>query len=427
MKTACITTMVMITLAGATLRAETLVTAGEAIALALKNNPELEAARQTIDEARARLDQAALWPNPELETESKSDRTFNDEGETSFGVSISQPFSVSGRIGAQKVLARVELQQAMAEVSDRERQVIAEIRRVFVELSAVDEEIKLREFIYGLNTDLLKAVQSGLESGQVSETDVNAVLIALQQDEQQKNKLAVDKRGLHLELSRLTGGALADDAALEYTDAVPAFEAFTLEQALAQRPDYKAAQLGVELARAAQREAKAERFEDWRIGAGYERDKSVVNGAPPQGTDRFWGLKLSVPLPIFNRNQGLIRGTRIREERALLSVEAARLRISQELNDALNRSRSYSTLVTSYHQDILDRAEKNVRLVEGGYRQGLLDIVRVIQSRQQFAELKTSYIETRRAYQMAVVNLDAAAGHFPDAIKFNEVDAVEYP
>ena len=67
-------------------------------------------------------------------------------------------------------------------------------------------------------------------------------------------------------------------------------------------------------------------------------------------------------------------------------------------------------------------------LVEDGYRQGLTSIVEVIQSRQQFAELKSSYIDTLAEYQRAVIDLEIAAGIFPGTIKLkhaNEVNSHE--
>jgi len=79
----------------------------------------------------------------------------------------------------------------------------------------------------------------------------------------------------------------------------------------------------------------------------------------------------------------------------------------------------------TYRLGILKTAEDNVKLVEGGYKQGLVGIVDVIQSRQQFATLTSSYINTVRDYEIALNDLQIAAGFYPSTISFNKTKGVE--
>lgn len=411
-----------ISIAAAAARTEQPLTLNAAVQNALAKNRELAAARVRVEEAKARLVQVGLWPNPELELDGRFDNAFSRDGEHSLSVGLNQPFSVSGRLGAQKGVARVDIERTVAEVADLERRVVGEVRRAFTESQAVEEQIGLQNFLIGLNEELLKATKAALERGQVSEKDVNAILIALQQAQQRQKVLETQRRSRLLELSKLMGQPAEQEfvVAGQLQLQMPAdMSAFTLEKALARRPDFAVAQFDVALARSEQRLAKAERFEDWRIGAAYEREKSVVDGAPPQNVSQFVGLKLSIPLPVFDRKQGRIREIVALEDRTQKTVEALKLQISQELADAQQRVKTLAPLLESYTPEILKRAEDNVKLVENGYRQGLASIVEVIQSRQQFAELKSSYIETLAEYQRALIDLDIASGIVPR--KSNEV------
>lgn len=404
-------------------RAQQSLTLDAAVESALANNRELAAARVRVEEAKARLVQAGQWPNPELELEGRFDSAFNNEGEHGFAAGVNQPFSVSGRIGAQKGVARVDIERTFAEVADLERRVVGEVRRSFTESLAVEEQIGLQKFLIGLNEELLKAMKAALERGQVSEKDVNAILIAQQQAQQRQKVLETQRRSRLLELNRLMGQPPEQEfvtAGALQLQMLADMNAFTLEKSLARRPDFVAAQLDVNAARSEQRLVKAERFEDWRIGAGYQREQSVVDGAPPQNVSQFVGLKLSIPLPLFDRKQGRIRETGALEDRTQKMVEALKLQIAQELADAQQRVKTLAPLLESYTPEILKRAENNVKLVEDGYKQGLAGITEVIQSRQQFAELKSSYIETLAEYQRAVIDLDIAAGIFPGGIKFKQ-------
>jgi len=390
---------------------------------ALQNNRELVAARVRVEEAKARLQQAGLWPNPELELNGRFDSAFSTDGQHTFGVGVSQPFSVSGRIAAQKGVARVDIERSLAEIAEMERRITGDARRTFTELLATDEHIKLQKFLIGLNGELLTAIRLAMATGQVSEKDVNAIQISLQQGQQREKVLEIQRRSRTLELNKLMGQPPTNDfvtVGRMDLQALPDPTAFTMEKALERRPDFALAQYDVKAARSEQRLAKAERFEDWRIGAGYEREQSIVDGAPPQKADQFIGLKLSVPLPLFDRKQGRIRETIALEDRSRKSVEALKLQIEQELADALNRVKTLAPLLESYQTGILKKAEDNVKLVENGYRQGQVSIVEVIQTRQQFAELKSSYIETLRDYQLAVIDLEITSGVFPTTVQLSK-------
>src|SRR5450759_3977949 len=69
---------------------------------AVANNREVAAARVRSEEAKARLQQAGLWPNPEWELAGRFDNAFDNEGEHTVAAAVHKPFSVSGSVGAKK-------------------------------------------------------------------------------------------------------------------------------------------------------------------------------------------------------------------------------------------------------------------------------------------------------------------------------------
>lgn len=392
-------------------------TVDEAVRRAVSNNPEIIAARAGLGEAEARIVQAGLWPNPEIELDGRFDSAFRNEGEHGFSAAVSQPFSVSGRIPAQIDAARLELELARAGVRDQERHVVASVRSTANAILGVDEQLDLQRFLIGLNRDLLDVTRAGVKSGQLSKKDANAIEIAVAQGEQREAIAEAAGRTQALELTRLLGrlpegGPIALKGKLELGPA-PDPARYAPATALEARPDRQAAVLQVALAQAQRAQAQAERIDDWRVGLAYERELSVVDGAPRQGADSFLGLRLSVPLPVFDRKQGRIAETVALEARARAALEAQRIQIEAELADAWNRVRTLGALLERYGPGVLRHAQDNVKLVETGYRQGLSNITEVIQSRQQFAELKSSYIDTLRDYNQARIDLDIAAGINP--------------
>lgn len=410
---------VFVLLVGCSVFAQQTVALKDAELRALESNRELAAARIRIEEARSRLQQAGVRPNPEFEMEGRFDSLFNNEGERGVSAGLVQPFSISGRIAAQKGVAEADLVRTIAEVTELERRVVGAVRKTFTEFVAVTEQVALQKQLIAVNDELIAATKAALTRGEVSEKDVNALLIAQQLTGQRLNVLATQRRSRILELNKLMGlppeNEFATSETLEMLSAPDAAQA-SLEQVLAHRPDFAAAQLDVALAGAGQRLAKAERYEDWRVGVGYDSDKSVIDGGTAQGVDRFVALKLSIPLPIFDKKKGRILETHSAEERARATVEALWLQISHELADASNRVASFAALLKSYQGGVLKKADENVKLVEDGYRKAQVGIAEVIQSRQQFNELKSSYIDTLRDYREAVIDLQIASGEFPRTV-----------
>src|SRR3990172_4101040 len=149
MKKLLIVVVVIIVSASASGFAQPLLTLDAAVNSALTDNHELAAARMRVEEAKARLVQAGLLPNPELEVDGKFDSVFKNEGEHTFGAGLVQPFSVSGRIVAQKGVARVDIERTSAEVANLERRIVGEVRRAFTELFRAEEQIKLQELLIG--------------------------------------------------------------------------------------------------------------------------------------------------------------------------------------------------------------------------------------------------------------------------------------
>ncbi|MGE5443442.1 MAG: TolC family protein [Ignavibacteriales bacterium] len=405
-------------------------TIDQAVDIALRENRDLRAARIQVEEARGRLTQAGLFPNPSLESNFSFDSLFANEGERAFSAGVSQPLPLSGRISAQKRVARVDIKRTFADIANLERGLARDVRRAFIELLAIDEQIRLQDTLINLNSDLTKAIKAGIKEGLASEKDLNAVSIALQQGRLEKEVLIAQRKSKILELNKLLGEpptfSFLPQGKLEY-EAAKGLTQYSVETAYAQRPDLRFAKLGIDLARADLGLAKALRFEEITVGAFYERDHPVLD--IPQGeipnTDQLMGFKLTIPLPFFDRKQGLIAETRAREIRAEDSVEALKLEISQEVNDALNRVTTLSGLLETYQSGILKTAEDNVSLVESGYKQGLAGITEVIQSRQQFATLKSSYINTVRDYQIALNDLQIATGTYPSTVTFDETKGDE--
>ena len=105
----------------------------------LASNGEQVAARIEIERARARLRQAGLRPNPTLDFEQATGSYTNSsgEGETSIGVAL--PIELGGKRRRRIELAQAEVEAVEADVADRERRLVGEVRSIYVEALALAE------------------------------------------------------------------------------------------------------------------------------------------------------------------------------------------------------------------------------------------------------------------------------------------------
>src|SRR5262249_2253662 len=99
---------------------------------ALAQNKSLQASREQLRQAEARLKQASLRPNPSLELSNSTDVVFANEGENGFAVALSQPFELGGKRQKRMQVAEAEVELAKAEIAEAERQLIGQLRTAYL-------------------------------------------------------------------------------------------------------------------------------------------------------------------------------------------------------------------------------------------------------------------------------------------------------
>lgn len=380
------------------------------ISQVLENNRDLASIRWVIKEAEGRLKQSGLWPNPELELARTSDRNYNNEGEYAASVGFVQKFPISGRLSKAKEVARVDVALALAEVREQERILIRDALKVAFELCVAEKQLNYNLQSEKTLQDLIKISEQRLKQAEISKTDLNLERIELQKIKLSSANLRVEKQTALASMSALLGGTPAKTVSFTCnSSSYPTQNLLLLpsEQAIVLRPDYQIAQLERDRASAELKLAKAQTYEDWSIGFGYERDVSNFDFAGVEKQrDEFLGFRLSIPLPIWNQNEGRIDETRASRSKAETQVEAVDVRIIKEIDSARAKVVGLSSVIKQYENESLNLAEQNVRLLNQSYRDGLLPISAVIQGQQQLVDVRQSYANTLRDYLLAVVELE---------------------
>ncbi len=389
---------------------------------ALRANPDLRAAYEAIEVARGRLIQAGLWPNPELSLSGTDDFAFGNEGERTANVGFAQRFPIAGRLARARDVARVDVALALAEVRDFERTLIGEVQRSVVSLLAIDRAIAEQNRVIEAARKLAQASSGRFRVAEVSEADVNLLEIELARFEQDLRLLELERRTEELRLTQLLNRPPESSVAVG-GELDPAFLRFgtpseVLEEAMRRRPDLHRLRLERDRARAEVRLARAEAWEDWTIGVGYDLDRQVFADEPafdPIGVkrDQFLGLEITIPLPLFDRKQGRITAAQAGGRRAMALLAGRKRVVEMEVGTESRRVEELTRVAAEYGGRIVPRAIRNVRLLEKGYREGLVGIAALVQSEQQYADAALRYARTLGELRRAEVDLETAAAMSP--------------
>ena len=398
-------------------------TLDKAIEIAVQGNKDLQATRYTVEQARGRLLQAGLPPNPRLDLSKRSDLIFRNEGEYTASVGISQQFPVAGRLDRQKDVARVDVALAYAEIRQAELKLASEVASAFYRVLALNRQIESRERLIDVDQKLVKGTRNRFKAAEVSELDVNAAQLDLQRLNQERTLLLSQRATQLAQLNQLLGRPTRQP--LELDDALPSTErlpglAEQQREALTLRPDLRFALLNADRAKADQELARAQRWEDWTVGVGLEQGRQVIDSGPPQRISRAIGVNLSIPLPLVNRNQGRIAEAAAAGDQAYARIEALKLGISNEVTSVYAEAERLQQVIAEYQRSMLPLSERNVRLAQQGYDQGLVSIVEVVQAQRQQGELNGAYLNTLDQYLQALARLQTAAGSYLRNLKSSD-------
>lgn len=144
---------------------------------ALSSNPEISAVRLDIHRGRARLRQAGLRANPTIDFEQTTGRFTGSTGERETSIGFALPLELGGKRQRRIDLARVELEAAEAEVADRERRLIADVRTAYAEAMAALRELEITENLNNLDIQTARIVEARVTEGESSPLESNLLRV----------------------------------------------------------------------------------------------------------------------------------------------------------------------------------------------------------------------------------------------------------
>jgi cobalt-zinc-cadmium efflux system outer membrane protein len=346
--------------------------------LARTKNPNLLAAQQNLLSVKAQEIQAGVRANPTLSflgTDITNDAT-NPASPYNYSVQGSRLFERGEKRRWRLDSARSTTEQTRDQYALQEQQTILSVKQAFTNLLLAKGALKLaqdnlKDFHHEL--DINKA---RYDAGDIAKLDYERLDLQLAQFESDETSAELNLHQASYQLQTLIGFERVNDTFAITGEMQPpaltASQADLEQRALAARPDYKAAQEAIRVADANVKLAYANGTTDPTLEGEYDR----------VGTYNSAGFNISVPLRIFDRNQGNKATSKYVAQANRFSEIAARNQVYSDVDQAWAGYTASKTLADRYNGHYLDEAKDVLSIAQFSYEHGglgLLDYLSALQ------------------------------------------------
>ncbi len=360
----------------------------QAVQEALSANLSLAARRYDIEIARAEIITARLRPNPEMGAEFEQlepGGPYSDESEYAMGIefTIEAPGKRRSRIReAERATSVVEF-----EFEDFIRELILETQQAALEIKLTEANLTLVRNNLEAAESIVELTEALYEAGEIDGIELRRARLLVPQTRNELRSREVELDDALREFNRLL-----DNSNNRYTvrgdfratgDIPPLDEA--MRQALELRPDMRAALAERERASADLSLQRAERRPDVTFGTEVRRFR---------GNGSYLGLSVSVPLPLFDRNQGEISRAQYEQLQADAELLALRAEVQNDLRSAHTRLSLNLDLLESVTLE-LNEARQLYEITDTSYRSGAASLLEVLDARTAVNEAEENYNEIR--------------------------------
>jgi cobalt-zinc-cadmium efflux system outer membrane protein len=388
------------------------VTLDEAIDMALKHNHSLQAARTTILQNQAQEITANLRPNPTVLGDaqflpffqpSEFNGTYLDNS-AQFDVGLSYLFERGKKRQHRLQAAKDATAVTAATVDDDARTLTFNVASQFISVLLAQSELDLADKDLASFQQTVDIGQASFNAGSMSGSDLLKIKIQLLQFQMDVSAAKLARVQALASLRQLLGyESVAENyevvGDLEYTP-VKVGEDELKAMALRQRPDVREAQLGITAAQSQLALAKANGKVDVTGQANYTHVADVNTVS----------LFASVPLPVFNRNQGEIArtGYAITQSQELSSEQA-----SIALTDVTNSYEGLRTadeVVVLFQTGYLKEAEDSRDISQYAYQHGATGLLDFLDAERSYRATELAYRQALATYMTSLEQLRQAVG-----------------
>ncbi|AOE77596.1 type I secretion protein TolC [Pseudomonas lurida] len=371
-----------------------------ALQTAFANNPDLAAAQWEIGIAEGARQQAGLIPNPvaswDAEDTRRSTRTTT--------VKLSQTLELGGKRSARIDVASRAQDAAALTLAQRRNALRADVIDNYYGALRAQERLDLAQRSMNVAERGLAVANGRVTAGKTSPVEATRAQVQLSEMRLELNRAQIGLTDAYRRLATSTGSAVTDFQAVagqnQLTPALPPVA--HLLARLEQTAELRLAELSILQNEASVGLEKAQRIPDLDVSIGSQYDASV--------RERVNLVGVSMPIPLFNRNQGNVLAATRRADQARDLRNAAELRLRTETRQALDLWQTANTEVRAFNQQILPAAQSAVDSATRGFEMGKFSFLDVLDAQRTLIAARTQYLTATAQATEAWVRIERIYG-----------------
>ncbi|AFU44959.1 cobalt-zinc-cadmium efflux system outer membrane protein [Acidovorax sp. 69] len=372
----------------------------KAIELALEGNPEVAAAKRQWEATEGQVLQGRSRPNPELaysleDTRSKT-RTQSWQ--------LNLPVELGGKRAARTKAAEKTREQAQAQLAELQATVRANVAAAYFDVLTAQDRLVLARDSAALAKSSTDTVSKRVAAGKVSPVEESKARVAEAGVRVELAQAASEQRNALSRLFALLGRIDAPYTVLEgKAENLPSVPSIAdLQPLISSAPGVVLARIEVDRRKALTALEQSKRVPDVTVSFGMQRSNET------QRNVLLFGV--SVPLPVFDRNQGNLLEALKLEDKARDELQAATVRLHSEVAQARERLSTITAEVQSLQQEVLPGAKSAYDAATIGFENGKFNFLEVLDAQRTYFTAKSQYLKALGEAHRAAADIDRLLG-----------------
>lgn len=372
----------------------------KAIELALEGNPEVAAAKRQLEATEGQVLQGRSRPNPELaySLEDARSKTRTQSWQ------LNLPLELGGKRAARTKAAEKSREQAQAQLAELQATVRANVAAAYFDVLTAQERLVLARDSAALAKSSTDTVSKRVAAGKVSPVEESKARVAEAGVRVELAQAASEQRNALSRLFALLGRIDAPYTVLEgkakNLPSVPSL--VDLQPLIASSPGVVLARIEVDRRKALTDLEQSKRVPDVTVSVGMQRSNET------QRNVLLFGV--SVPLPVFDRNQGNLLEALKLEDKARDELQAATVRLHSEVAQARERLSTITAEVQSLQQEVLPGAKSAYDAATIGFENGKFNFLEVLDAQRTYFTAKSQYLKALGEAHRAAADIDRLLG-----------------
>lgn len=382
-------------------RATNTITLEQAVRLTLERNPELVITNQETKALEGLTQQAGLLRNPQLNFESEdigADRNLGRERFTT--VRLSQVFELGGKRQARVMAGTLAQEVASQEVEAKRLELLGRVSNAYIEVLMGQRRLELANEGMQLASTVVDTARKRVQAGKVPPVEETKARIAAASAEiefkQAERDLVAARKRLVLLWREDVPQFVKALGSLETMATLPDID--TAIHNAQQNPLLLRSQKFREQRQAMLELEKKRRIPDVQLSAGYRRFS--------QSDDNAAVLGVSIPIPVFDRNQGNVQAAYERLQQSEAEAVSVDLRIKSEISSVYESLQAAQVESETLRNTILPAAKDAFQVARRGYELGRFGFLEVLDAQRTLFQNQILYLRALGNYQKLVNELE---------------------